>query len=117
MAQIPEHHIEIKTQTYLPARDNSEVHGCFYVRIAQRLELLANNVTESFDGSGINRRFRPTSSSRERLVLTEPKTPVERLYTLVAALGDLMDRREALFGMVGECKLKWDGNILAVLIH
>ena len=36
---------------------------------------------------------------RERLVLTEPKVSVKRFYTLVAALGDLVDRREALVGM------------------
>ncbi len=124
--QNPEHHIEIKTLTYLPARDNSEIHGCFNVGIARRLELLAliaNNVTESLDSSGVNRHFRANELApvvdglRERLVLTEPKAPVERLYTLVAALSDLMDRRKALVRMVGECKLERDGDILAVLIH
>ena len=33
------------------------------------------------------------------------------------ALGDLVDRCKALVGMVGECELERDGDILAVLIH
>jgi hypothetical protein len=86
--QNPEHRIRIKTRTYLPARDNSEIHGCFNVRIARHPELLtliANNVTESLDGSGINRHFRANElvplvdRLGESLVLTKPKAPVERL--------------------------------------
>ena len=67
--------------------------------------MIANNVTESLDSSGINRHFRSNElvpvvdGVRERLVLTEPKASVKRFYTPVAALGDLVDRREALVGM------------------
>jgi len=54
-------HIITKTQTYLPARDNRKVHRGFHVKVARCLELLAlvaDDVTEAFNGGSSDRHLR-----------------------------------------------------------